>query len=64
MAAGNINILLGCEDCTFADAYGRGCEHGLLFPVLTLMAGHKHCPNFKPKTTYQIKEQLNLKENA
>ena len=62
MAQGSINLLMGCEECRFADAYGRGCSHGLLFPVLATMAGYDRCPNFQPKTTEQIKEQLKLKE--
>lgn len=61
MSAGIINIQLGCEDCTFANAYGQDCKHGLMFPVLAFMAGYKTCPNFKAKTTEQINEQLKLK---
>lgn len=57
----NINWYIGCEDCTFADAYGRDCKHGALFPVLLLMANKKECPNFQKKTTEQIQEQLKLK---
>lgn len=47
-----------CEDCTFADKYGRNCVHGLMFPILLVLANKEKCPNFKPKTTEQIKEQL------
>ena len=61
MATGDINILMGCEECRYADAYGRGCKHGLLFPVLSLMVGYNKCPNFEVKTSEQIKEQLNIK---
>lgn len=57
MAAGNVNIIIGCERCTFADYAGRGCAHGLLFPIMVLMSG-KDCPNYKRKTTEQIEEQL------
>ena len=60
MSALNINMYMGCEDCTFADAYGRGCKHGALFPVLLLMANKKECPNFQKKTTEQLEEQLKL----
>ena len=62
MAALNINLYIGCEDCTFADAHGRDCKHGALFPVLLLMAKKRHCPNFQRKTTEQINEQLKLKQ--
>ena len=61
MAAGNVNLLMGCEDCRFADTYGRGCEHGLMFPVLLLMAGQRDCPNFKNKTREQLEIKYNLK---
>lgn len=62
MAQGNINLLMGCEECRFADAYGRDCKYGLLFPVLAMMADYNRCPNFLPKTTEQLKEQLKIKE--
>lgn len=60
-AALNINLHIGCEDCTHADAYGRDCKHGALLPVLLLMA-NKECPNFQRKTPGQIKEQLKLQQ--
>lgn len=61
-AAYNVNGR--CEDCTFADAYGRSCEHGLLYPLAVLMKyGDVYkCPNFKQKTTEQIEEQIRLRE--
>ena len=58
----NINLHMGCEDCTFADAHGRDCKHGALFPVLLLMANKRECPNFQRKTAEQIKEQLRKME--
>ena len=62
MAARDVNIMFRCEDCTFADEYGRGCKHSLLFPVLLLMANKQSCPNYKDKTREQIEEQLRLRE--
>lgn len=56
--ASNVNILFGCEDCRYADRYGRDCKHGMLFPILLLMSKAQDCPNFERKTTEQIKEQL------
>lgn len=49
MAAYDVNGR--CEDCTFADAFGRSCKHGMLFPVMVLMAyGDVYkCPNLKKK---------------
>lgn len=55
--AGNINLIVKCDQCTFADAHGCGCKHGLMFPVLVFMSG-KNCTNFEPKTTEQLEEQI------
>lgn len=63
MAARSINIMYRCEECTFADAWGRGCEHGLMFPLLLLMGNYKSCPNFKGKTNAQLEEQRKLLED-
>ena len=57
VAHGNINLEVGCEDCRFADAFGRSCEHGLMFPLLVFMNGMKECPNFKKKTLEQLEEK-------
>ena len=52
------------EDCTFADVFGRNCQHGMLFPVMVLMAyGDVYkCPNFEKKTIEQISEQIAQRE--
>ena len=62
MAAYDVNGR--CEDCTFADAFGRNCQHGMLFPVMVLMAyGDVYkCPNFEKKTIEQINEQIAQRE--
>lgn len=62
MAAYNVNRR--CEDCTFADAFGRSCKHGLLFPVMVLMTyGYIYkCPNFENKTKEQLEEKIKAKE--
>lgn len=54
-------INIQCENCTFADEYGRACKHGLMFPVLLTIAGIEDCPNRKPKTQEQLKQQLKAK---
>lgn len=59
MNAENINITTGCVACTYADAYGRSCQFGSLFPLLVWMTGEK-CPNTKPKTKEQKEEQAYL----
>lgn len=52
-----------CEDCTFADAFGRSRQHGMLFPVMVLIAfGDVYqCPNFQKKNAEQLQEQIRLK---
>ena len=30
-----------------ADEYGNGCKHGLLFPVLLVIANKRECPNYR-----------------
>lgn len=49
MGAFNINTYYGCASCEVADKYGNGCKHGLMFPVLLIMANAKECPNYKFK---------------
>lgn len=56
MNAVNVNLVVRCVDCTFADAFGRSCKHGLLVPLVVLMNGIE-CPNFKFKSQEQIKDQ-------
>lgn len=59
MAIGTINNLVNCDRCTFADSWGRGCKHGLMTPiVIWMMGGKQQCPNFKPKTSEQIEQQI------
>ena len=62
MAAYNVNGR--CEDCTFADEYGRSCEHELLYPLAVLIKyGDVYkCPNFKQKMAEQIEKQIRLIE--
>lgn len=62
MAAYNINSM--CEDCTFADEYGRACAHGLMYPVMVMISfgDMGRCPNFKAKTNEQIEQQLEARK--
>lgn len=46
MSAFNINTYYGCETCEAVDEYGNGCKHGLLFPVLLVIANKRECPNY------------------
>lgn len=63
MATRSINMAIGCEECTHANAYGQDCDYGLMFPPLVFMGGFDKCPNFKPKTTEQLEEQLKNENN-
>ena len=47
MSAFNINTYYGFETCEAADEYGNGCKHGLLFPVLLVIANKRECPNYR-----------------
>lgn len=47
MSAFNINTYYGCETCEAAGEYGNGCKHGLLFPVLLVIANKRECPNYR-----------------
>lgn len=48
-----------CSECQFADAYGRGCKHGLMFPVQVFLTGEP-CLKWESKTIGQLQEQLEL----
>lgn len=54
-------INIQCENCTFADEYGRACKFVLMFPVMLVLANKDNCPNRKPKTQEQLKQQLKAK---
>lgn len=37
-----------CDTCKSAtDEYGRGCKHGMLFPLLLLMSEQTKCVNYE-----------------
>ena len=51
MSAFNINTYYGCETCEAANEYGNGYKHGLLFPVLLVIAikGNAQIIDFKER---------------
>lgn len=50
-----------CYECKSADdIYGRGCRHGLLFPVGLLLANMTECPNYEFDIS-KAKERLDIK---
>lgn len=63
MAAYDVNQR--CEDCTFADAFGRDCKHGMMFPLLVLLSyGDVYkCPNFQKKTSDQLIQQNEIRNS-
>ena len=63
MAYCNIQDHFQCCQCkSAADMYGRECKHGMLFPVMLIMAGENSCPNYEFDVN-KVKEQLSEKQN-
>ena len=62
MAAYDVNQ--HCEDCRYADAFGRSCKHGLLFPLMVLITyGDVYKgPNYDKKQSNKLMNRW-LKEN-
>ncbi len=54
-----------CDTCQSAlDEYGRGCKHGLLFPLLLVMTNCRECENyaFDPEKAKLQLQSLQRKE--
>lgn len=51
----------GCDHCRSAENHhGHNCKHGMLFPLLLIMANTKECPNYefdREKIKERIKEE-------
>ncbi len=48
MGVACVQDIYGCGTCKSAsDEYGRGCKHGMLFPLLLLMTNSKKCENYE-----------------
>lgn len=48
MSVACIQDIYRCDTCKSAsDEYGRGCKHGMLFPLLLLMRNCNQCPNYE-----------------
>lgn len=64
MSAFNINTYYGCEACEAANEYGNGCKHGLLFPVLLVMAikGNAQIIDFKERNSMSYKDRIELEQ--
>ena len=61
MATFNVNEYY-CIDCTYSDAYGRGCKINLMMPVMLAMKGFDRCPKLVRKNEAQLREQLEIIE--
>ena len=68
MGVACVQDIYGCDTCKSAsDEYGRGCKHGMLFPLLLLMANSKKCENYgldinKVELLLQRKTENNTKK--
>lgn len=61
MAAFDVNQYY-CLDCTYSDAYGRGCKINPMMPVMLAMMGFVCCPKTERKNEAQLREQLEIIE--
>jgi len=61
MAELNINDYY-CLNCTYSDAYGRGCKINPMMPVMLAMMGFDNCPKMERKNEAQLREQLEIIE--
>ena len=59
MATFNVNEYY-CFNCTYSDAYGRGCKFNLMMPVMLAMMGFDRCPKLERKNEDQLREQLEI----
>ena len=61
MAEFNVNEYY-CLDCTYSDAYGRGCKINLMMPTILAIMGYSRCPNMVRKNEEQLRKQLEIFE--
>lgn len=48
MGVACVQDIYRCDTCKSAsDEYGRDCKHGLLFPLLLVMANCRQCENYE-----------------
>ncbi len=51
-----------CLNCTYSDAYGRGCKINSMMPAMLAMMGFDLCPKMERKNEDQLREQLKIME--
>lgn len=64
MGVCGVQNIYKCDTCKSAsDEYGRGCKHGMLFPLALLMAEQNKCMNYESDPE-KVKLQLQKKDNS
>lgn len=61
---GNVTVqdIYRCDSCKAAsDEFGRGCKHGMLFPLMLIMGNFTECMNYEFDAE-KVKLQLKRKE--
>ena len=66
MGVSCVQDIYRCETCKSAsDEYGRGCKHGLLFPLFLVMTNSRKCENYEfdpEKAGLHLQKKENRKE--
>lgn len=62
MAIVTVQDIYRCDSCKAAsDEFGRGCKHGMLFPLMLIMGNFTECMNYEFDAE-KVKPQLKRKE--
>lgn len=62
MAIVTVQDIYRCDSCKAAsDEFGRGCKHGMLFPLMLIMGNFTECMNYEFDAE-KVKLQLKRKE--
>lgn len=66
MGVACVQDIYRCDTCKSAsDEYGRGCKHGLLFPLFLVMTNSRKCENYefdREKAGLHLRKKENRKE--
>lgn len=61
MAIVTVQDIYRCDSCKAAsDEFGRGCKHGMLFPLMLIMGNFTECMNYEFDAE-KVKLQLKTK---
>ena len=68
MAIVTVQDIYRCDSCKAAsDELGRGCKHGMLFPLMLIMGNFTECMNYEfdaEKVKLQLKRKDAKQENT